>query len=241
MSGIPPNPPGEFDLLSTQEGYDRWATIYDNEDNPLIAIEEPQVDSLLGEVTGLAVLDVGCGTGRHSVRIAQAGASVTGVDFSAEMILRATQKAGADQIRFVQHDLRKPLPFQPGAFDRVVCGLVFDHIADVTGLFREMGRVCRPRGTIVVSIMHPAMMLRGIQARFMDPATGRETRPQSQPNVVSDYVLGSLRAGLRIDAMSEHAVDESLAERSPRAAKYLGWPMLLMMRLSPNISSEDES
>jgi malonyl-CoA O-methyltransferase len=232
MSSTPPDPPGAYDLLTTQEGYDRWAAIYDSEDNPLIALEEPQVDRLLGDVGGLSLLDVGCGTGRHSLRFASRGAIVTGVDFSSEMIRRATEKRGADRVRFVQHDLTKALPFERASFDRVTCCLVFDHIADVTSLFREMVRVCRPAGSIVVSIMHPAMMLKGIQARFMDPVTGRETRPASEPNAISDYVMGAMRAGLSITAMSEHAVDEALAARSPRAAKYLNWPMLLMMRLT---------
>ena len=232
MSGTPPDPPSAYDLLTTQAGYDRWAAIDDSEDNPLIALEEPQVDRLLGDVAGLSVLDVGCGTGRHSLRIASQGATVTGVDFSSEMIRRATENKWADHVRCMQHDLAKPLPFERATFDRVTCCLVFDHIADVTGLFREMGRVCRPAGAIVTSIMHPSMMLKGIQARFIDPVTGRETRPASEPNRISDYVMGALGAGLRITAMSEHAVDAALAARSPRAAKYLNWPMLLMMKLS---------
>ncbi|MFT5466116.1 MAG: hypothetical protein ACI8UO_001214, partial [Verrucomicrobiales bacterium] len=36
-----------------------------------------------------------------------------------------------------------------------------------------------------------------------------------------------------IEEMSEHRVDEALAEKSPRSRKYLGWPLLLMMRLQP--------
>jgi malonyl-CoA O-methyltransferase len=81
--------------------------------------------------------------------------------------------------------------------------------------------------------MHPAMMLRGIQARFTDPTTGRETRPQSCPHQLSDYIMATIRARLHIDHISEHCVDEDLANRSPRAVKYLHWPMLTMLRLRP--------
>ena len=108
-----------------------------------------------------------------------------------------------------------------------------DHIPDPAALLAECGRICRPAGFIVISVMHPAMMLRGIQARFTDPATGRETRPTSCPHQVSDYVMAAIRAGLRIDHLSEHLVDEALTRRSPRALKYLGWPLLLMMRCKP--------
>jgi malonyl-CoA O-methyltransferase len=221
------------DLLSTREGYDRWAAIYDAEDNPLIAIEEPHVDRLLGEVRGLTIADIGCGTGRHALRLGARGAAMTAVDFSEGMLQRARAKAGAAAVRFVQHDLSRPLPLENAAFDRVLCGLVLDHIANLAGLFSEFGRICRPDGRIVLSIMHPAMMLRGIQARFTDPATGRETRPASCPHQVSDYVMAAVRAGLSIDEISEHSVDEEFARHSPRAVKYLHWPILLMMRLKP--------
>ncbi|MBI4581692.1 MAG: methyltransferase domain-containing protein, partial [Planctomycetes bacterium] len=136
-------------------------------------------------------------------------------------------------VRFIRHDLSQPLPLPTAAFDRVLCCLVLDHIKDVQSLFAEMKRILRPAGHAVISVMHPAMMLRGVQARFIDPHTGLETRPESCPNLVSDYVMGAIRAGLRIRHLSEHTVDASLAARSPRAAKYLDWPILLVMCVRP--------
>ncbi len=218
----------DFDQLSTKDGYDRWAAVYDHDGNPLIALEEPRVDALLGDVAGVRVLDVGCGTGRHALRLAAAGARVTAIDFSDGMLAHARAKPGADAVTFVEHDLARPLPFDARSFDRVVCGLVVDHIADLASLFREMRRVSR--GAVVVSVMHPAMMLKGVQARFTDPSTGRETRPASVPNQISDYVMAALRAG-GLEHVGEHAVDDALAARLPRAQRYLGWPMLLMLRL----------
>lgn len=227
------SPTDSIDLLSTREGYDRWAEIYDVDDNPLVALEEPWIDQLLGKVRGLAVADIGCGTGRHALRLAAAGAKVEALDFSEAMLQRARTKAGASKIVFRVHDLAKRLPFPDETFDRVVCGLVIDHIADLGGLFREMHRVCRPTGFVVVSVMHPAMMLRGVQARFKDPASGRETRPASCAHQLSDYVMAAAGAGFILDHLSEQAVDESLANRLERARRYLGWPMLFLMRLMP--------
>jgi malonyl-CoA O-methyltransferase len=221
------------EVLPTREGYDQWAAVYDTDGNPLIAMEEPRVDDLLGDVRGLRVLDVGCGTGRHAVRLAAAGANVDAIDFSPAMLEQARQKPGAQRVTFHVHDLAKPLPFASGSFDRVVCGLVVDHIADLEGLFREMRRVCNGAGVVVVSVMHPAMMLKGVQARFHHPATGKEVRPESQPHQVSDYVMAATRAWLKFDHMSEHTVDEALASRLERAHKYVGWPMLLLMKLRP--------
>ncbi len=225
--------PDDCDILPTDQGYDRWSIIYDDEDNPLIRMEEPVVAELIGSVSGLDLLDLGCGTGRWSLRLAGMGANVTAVDFSDGMLDKARAKPGADRIHFKVHDLNQPLPIQDAGFDRVICCLVLDHIESPDPLFVEMRRLCRPDGQVIVSVMHPAMMLRGIQARFVDPETGRETRPRSAPNQVSDYVMAASKANLFLDHMSEHAVDKALATASPRAAKYLGWPMLLAMRMHP--------
>ena len=220
-------------ILSTRQGYERWAAVYDSDGNPLIALEEPWVDRLLGDVRGLSVLDVGCGTGRHAIRLAGRGARpVHALDFSESMLEQARRKPGAAQVDFRVHDLSRPLPVDAAAFDRVVCGLVVDHISDLAGLFGEMRRVCKPTGCVVVSVMHPAMMLKGVQARFHDPQSGQEVRPESCPHQVSDYVMAALGAGLVPDHLSEHAVDDALASRLPRAQKYVGWPMLLVMRLT---------
>ena len=230
--------------LSTRDGYDLWATVYDADANPLVALEEPYVDAAMGDTRGLRVLDVGCGTGRHALRLARAGATVTGIDFSEGMLAEARRKARERslEVAWVRHDISRPLPFGEGSFDRVVCGLVLDHVEDVAGLFGEMGRVCTPSGRIVVSVMHPAMMLLGVQARFTDPASGVKTYPASVRNSLSDYVMGAQRARLRIEDMSEHAADEALVARAPRAEKYVGWPMLLMMvmaRLSEGRSANN--
>lgn len=227
-----------IDLLSTKDGYDLWAAIYDEDGNPLIAIEEPWMDRLLGDVRGLAVADIGCGTARHAIRLASAGAAVHALDFSAPMLERARTKAQGLNIIFRAHDLAEPLPFSNESFDRVVCGLVIDHIADLVGLFREMHRICRPSGFVVVSVMHPAMMLRGVQARFRDPASGREIRPASCPHQLSDYVMAAVRAGFILNHLSEHAVDEALASRLERAQRYLGWPLLFLMRLAAGGSNQ---
>ncbi len=222
-----------MDIVSTQEGYDRWAEHYDEEDNPLVILEQRHIGELLGEVAGLAVADIGCGTGRHALRLAAAGARVTAVDFSEAMLARARAKTGAAPIQFLQHDLAKPLPLQSNLFDRVLCCLVLDHIAALEPLFAELHRLCRPGGWVTVSVMHPAMSLRGVQARFIDPVSGRRVSPFSYAHQLSDYLMSALHAGLVLERISEHAVDASLVVRSARAAKYLDWPMLLLMKLLP--------
>ncbi len=220
----------DFDTVSTQQGYDRWAQSYDDTDNALIALEERELPGLLHDLKGRPALDVGCGTGRWTLRLAEAGAHVTGVDFSDGMLARARAKPGADAIRFVQHDLAAPLPFAAQSFDRVLCCLVLDHIPQLARLFGELARVCRPEGEVIASVMHPAMMLLGSQAEFLDPTTQRDVRPASVQHQITDYLMAATGAGLVPDHLSEHEVDPETRARSPRSARYAGWPLLLLMR-----------
>ena len=217
--------------VDTRDGYDRWAPNYDEEGNPLLALEEPEADRALGEVTGLAVLDVGTGTGRHALRLAARGARVTAIDFSDEMVAKARAKKGADRVRFENHDVTERLPYPDGSFDRVLSALVLEHVPDVEAFLRELARVTRADGRIVVTAMHPAMFLRGVSARFRDQGTGEFLRPRSYAMQLSDYVMAALSADLRIVALVERAPDDALAARVPRAAKYVGWPMLFVMTL----------
>jgi ubiquinone/menaquinone biosynthesis C-methylase UbiE len=225
---------GAADIVPTDVGYNRWAEVYDAEDNPLVLLEETKIKPLIGDVAGMAIADIGCGTGRHAIRLAAAGARVTALDFSEGMLVRARAKAGADAVTFISHDLAQRFPLQDASFDRVLCCLVLDHIADLKLFFVELKRICKPTGYSVISVMHPAMMLRGVQARFIEPASGRRIYPQSQSNQISDYVMAAVHAGLQLEQLNEHPVDSSLAASSPRAAKYLGWPLLLVMRLKPS-------
>jgi len=218
-------------VLPTREGYDRWAATYDTMGNWLLELEEPEVDRALGDVKDLDVLDVGAGTGRHAIRIAGGGARVTAIDFSEEMLAKARQKPGADRVRWLVHDVSRPLPFAAGSFDRVLSALVLEHIPveELASFFRELARVARGDGVIVVTAMHPAMFVRGVSANFRDESG--EVRPRSYPATLSDYVMGAIHAGLVIVALGERSVDEGLVARNERARKWLGWPALFVMTL----------
>jgi malonyl-CoA O-methyltransferase len=230
-------------VIPAREGYDRWSQIYDSEDNPLIALEQQHIQAALGPVAGLRILDLGCGTGRHTLLLARAGADVTGVDFSAGMLDQARRKPGAERVRFVHHDITARLPFGDGEFDLVLCALALEHVRELGAVFGEMRRLIReperrrpagrPAGRIVISEMHPAMWLRGVSAHFHDPETGRDIRPASAGNQISDYVMAAVESGLAIERLAEFSIDEALVARSPRAAKHLGWPLLLLMTLRP--------
>ena len=221
----------EHTVLPTREGYDRWAATYDTMGNWLLELDEPEVDHALGDVAGLDVLDVGAGTGRHAIRIGGLGARVTAIDFSEEMLSKARVKPGADHVRWLVHDVARPLPFAAESFDRVLSALVLEHIPvqELTSFFGELGRVARGDAVIVVTAMHPAMFVKGVSANFRDD--DGEVRPRSYVATLSDYVMGAIRAGLVIVDLAERSVDERLVARNERSRKWLGWPALFVMTL----------
>jgi malonyl-CoA O-methyltransferase len=216
-------------MSGIRAGYDRWSAVYDSDGNPLVALEEPVVHAALGDVRGRAALDLGCGTGRHALWLAARGASVTAVDFSEGMLAKARRKPGAEAVRFLVHDLTAPLPLPDGAFDVVVSGLLLEHLPDLGPFFRETRRMLGPGGRAVLSAMHPAMFLRGTQARFVDPESQEVVQPGSYAHQIADFVTAALKAGLRVDGLVERSADAALAARSPRAEKYVGWPMLVVL------------
>jgi len=226
--GVPPEPQAD-ELAEAQSGYDRWAPVYDCDGNPLQALEQPRVRSLLGNVKGQQILDLGCGTGRHALWLVEQGAHVTAIDFSQGMLNQARKKPGADAVTWLVHDLHEPLPFDDHTFDKIVSGLVLEHIRGLDFFFRQAHRVLKPKGTLVVSAMHPALFLRGTRARFTDPTTGQLVTPGSLPHSISDFLAAALNANLNLIHISEHQPDESFAKQYPRAEKYLGWPMLVVM------------
>lgn len=207
-------------VLPVRQGYDLWAPHYDRKGNAAVALKQREIGRLMGNVHGRRVADLGCGTGANAVAMAAAGAEVTAVDFSQGMLAQARQKPGAGRVRFIEHDIERPLPLETDAFDKVLCALALEHVAKLDGVFAEMARVCRPGGEVVVVEMHPAMFLKDVSAHFHDPATGREIRPRSIAHQLSDLVMGGVRAGLRVVEIGEFFAD----------GKHAGWPLLAAMR-----------
>jgi SAM-dependent methyltransferase len=119
--------------------------------------ERPATIALLGDVTGLRVLEVGCGPGGLTHWLAEHGAVVTAMDVSAEMIRLASERLG-DRARLLTADLSDSLTFAADAsVDLVVASLVLHYLADWTAPLAEFHRVLAPGGTVVLSTHHPAM------------------------------------------------------------------------------------
>ena len=107
-----------------------------------------------GELPRL-LLDVGCGPGNIALKIAQRcpGLSVVGLDYSLNMVQearRSAAEAGVESRTLFQQGSAAELPFADGTFDIVISNSVLHHLADPLKVFREMLRVAKPEGTILV-------------------------------------------------------------------------------------------
>ena len=75
------------------------------------------------------------------------------------------------------------------------------------------------------------MFLRGSQARITDPDSGEVVQPGSLPHRFGDFVMAVLDAGFTLRRIDEYAPDTEFAGRFPRAERYVGWPMLVVLTL----------
>jgi SAM-dependent methyltransferase len=116
-------------------------------------LDRPALTALLrGELRGRRVLDLGCGSGLFTRRLARAGARVVGLDQSETML--ALARAANPGVRFVRGDAAHA-PFPPRSFDVVVSALMAHYFADLRPLFREAARVLKPGGAWAFSFHHP--------------------------------------------------------------------------------------
>jgi SAM-dependent methyltransferase len=139
---------GAVEPITPEEGYHRWAEVYDRPGNALIDVEQPIVWEILDGLPPGVALDAACGTGRHAARLAGRGHTVIGVDGSPEMLTRA--RAKVPTAVFHEGDLHR-LPVPDQHVDVLVCGLALAHVSDLAPVLAEFARVLRPDGHLVLS------------------------------------------------------------------------------------------
>ena len=131
---------------------------------------DPVLWRLLGDVAGLTVLDAGCGTGYLSVKLAQAGATVIGVDYSPGMVAVAAEnvaRAGVE-VRLQVGSASALADLPDASVDRIVSNYVLMDLPDIEGAMAAAARVLRPGGFAVVVFLHPCFCPPGGPERLPD-------------------------------------------------------------------------
>ena len=111
------------------------------------------IPTLIAEARpGDKVLDLCCGHGNVTERLAAAGAAPVGLDFSAAMLAHARRRVPGGE--FIEGDAQN-LPFDDGAFDLVVSNLGVVHVPDQPRALAEIRRVLKPGGRFAMSSWAP--------------------------------------------------------------------------------------
>jgi len=154
-------------VVPVVEGYGRWAAVYDDVPNPLLAREERHLLPLLVDLQNKRVLDLACGTGRWLAKLlAQGIKSGVGIDCSVAM-LRVAGNKSAITGRLAQA-IGDKLPFRSVVFDLAICSFALGHIRDLRSMVRELARVTKPGADVFVSDLHPEAYGRGWRVGFRD-------------------------------------------------------------------------
>lgn len=117
-------------------------------------LDRPACLELLGDIDGRRVLDAACGPGLYAEELVLRGAQVVGFDQSRRMVEICRARVPTGEFRV--HDLGDPLDWLPDAStDLVLLALAIEYVDDRVAALRELRRVLRPGGALVLSRPHP--------------------------------------------------------------------------------------
>ena len=147
------SPPTAVALQKIQDGYRAFAPFYDVVFGPSLQHGRNAVLRALELRPGERVLEIGVGTGL-SLPLYPEHVSVSGIDISREMLAKARARVEDRQLRHIEALTAmdaQALSFADGSFDKVAVMYVLSGLPDPLRAAREMMRVCRPGGTIVIA------------------------------------------------------------------------------------------
>jgi tellurite methyltransferase len=199
--------------MSSEAAVESWNRKWASEPGRANFLEpHPEVMALLTELKSRGArtaLDLGCGVGRHSLILAEAGLSVVAVDSSATglEVLRETAAAKSLTLELRQADADS-LPFQDSSFDFVLCWDVIYHgdLGDVGCRLAEIWRVLRPGGLFQGTMLPSRNSNYGV-GRLVAPGTFVVDGDQHhwQPHFYCDLAtLVALFSGFEILRLSQH-------------------------------------
>ncbi len=200
--------------------------------------DRPTVLGLMGDVRGRRVLDAGCGPGLYLEALAAQGAVAMGFDQSADMVRHARQRLGPG-IEVHQHDLDTPLDWLPDStVDVILAALVIHYVRHRIAALRELHRVLRPQGRLILSTSHPTADWLAHGGSYFEAHHVEETwsggmihRYWRQP--LQTWVEEFTSAGFIIERLVEHRPGPQMArEHALEYAKLSREPGFIAFRLA---------
>ena len=127
----------------------------------------PGALQLLAPRRGEAILDVACGQGVFTRRLAEAGAEVTGIDAAGKLIEAATKRSS--NIKYHKADAAKMEMLLSGSFDAVSCIMAIMNMDPLPPVVKEMARVIKTEGRLLLVLNHPCFRIPRQSGWGIDP------------------------------------------------------------------------
>ena len=196
--------------MQVQKAYDSWASQYDTNQNKTRDLEGEALREMLEPIPFTRCLEIGCGTGKNTVWLAQKASQLTSVDLSEEMLARAKEKIFSGNVQFIQADIKQDWNFTEQQYDLVCFSLVLEHIEDLEPVFQQTARLLVSGGWIYVGELHPLKQYLGTKARF-DTPEGQQV-VECYTHHISDFVQAAAKYGLQPAGLNEYFDSKSSTE-----------------------------
>jgi SAM-dependent methyltransferase len=143
------------------------------------APEWPVIQSLIPDLTGANVLDLGCGSG-FSCRYTRSkgAASALGIDVSATMIAHSKDYPADDKITYEQRDLEDNLELEEGKFEFAFSSLAFHYVANFNELILQVYKALKPGATFLFTTIHPIRSAG--ESRWVEHLEGKQAWPVTE-------------------------------------------------------------
>ena len=153
--------------------YENWASTYDTMPNPTRDLDAQVLRKVLRCRLAGCALELGCGTGKNTLWLAEQVDRLIAVDFSAAMLQRAKQRVGRE-VEFHVGDIRNEWPAASASLNAVVGNLVLEHIEDLgSSLPRSRARAAR-RWVVLSQRVAPVSPIRWQRCALLDGCRGNK-------------------------------------------------------------------
>lgn len=216
-----------MNVQDNQTGYNKWSSFYDEYSNPTVAIDELSFPQVYSHEKKKRVLEIGCGTGRHTLRLLENENHVTAIDISQGMLEKAKKKTSDySETHFLLGDFLST-EFERAEFDFIVMSLVLEHIANLTFFFKKTRSLVKEGGHFYFSEIHPK---RGVLAHFKSP-NGEEVHLSSSHHTEEEIFSSATTNGFTVQEVRSVFGGPELVKQKSKWVKYENIPMIQIWNL----------
>ena len=215
-------------MEQNKEFYDAWASKYDIDENSTVFIDEIMFPKFYLDNKINLALEIGCGTGRHTQRLAQIAKKIVAIDLSQNMIDKAKSKLKTTNVDFIVGDFLSLDLKKYSKFDIAIMALVLEHLENIKPVFNKIYDQLNDGASFFLSEIHPFRMQNGSGARYFDEEKKIEIRAKSFCHSESEIENAAINAGFEIKQKAIHFGTKNLEKINPNWKKYTSKPMILV-------------